>query len=346
MIVYFTTFTLIATLLKLQKSKRLAVDIKVVIFYSITFILIIVMGLRYLVGTDYINYMSNYTLYLNKNFNWYSQPAMTLVAQMSSFFYNDYATWFFIMAIFTVLPIMLTIKKHSELIGMSVIMYVLLGCWHLSFNLVKQGAAASILFFGYRFLRDRDIVNWVLCCIVASTFHVTALLMIPIYFLVNSKLTRKKIALYIFFGVVISLSYDKLFYLVEFLKRGEHLVNMSSATALNSVNIFRIAVSVAPTMLYYLDCDKWNFHNNSDFNVLLNMSTLNAVLNISSMNSIYLNRFCVYTNIYNILFIPMLFKRLKHKWIIPLTIILYFIFWSYDLYKGTTTVVFRWIFER
>lgn len=348
MSVYFSTLIVVGVLIIAYCYKRFPSDLRKVFYFLATMILVLVAGLRYRVGTDYVQYALNFNMYQLEPIELFSQPAIHIIARISGILYDDYATWFLLMSLITIVPVMKTISKHSIAVGMSVILYLFLGCWHYSFNIVKQSAAAAILFATYPALRDRKLFRWCLACLVAATFHVSALLMIPVYFLVGAKITVKRTVLIISFGVVILLSYDYLFGMVDVLKGEGTLGLVRSADKNNGVNILRILVHCAPAAVYFVFYKAYDSRDRN-FACLFNLSLLNAMLNVGSMNSIYLNRFCVYTNIFNTLFIPMLFTPLKSKryrWIKGLAMALYFVFWAYDLYKGSSTVNYHWVFNR
>ena len=328
--------------------------IKIMVYIVAATILTLVSGLRYMVGTDYKHYMVLYSDYI-ENFSIFSQPALSVFAKLSSFIYNDYATWFLIMALITVIPVIVMVVKRNQSIELCILLYVLLGCWHFSFNIVKQSVAATILFCGFSFLRDRKFWHWCLFCMIAATFHVSAVLMIPIYFLADGKIDKRRIIMLVMFALIIRIFYDKLFILIAFMKRGEGLVDANSSTVTQSVNLLRIVVNCMPVAVYAFFRKTYKNIENADFFCLFNLSLLNAVLNIASMNSIYLNRICTYTNIFNILFIPMIFPSLKPEYekIKPIVmtaytmvLVFYFVFWVYDLYKNPDMVNYYWIFER
>lgn len=347
MVVYYSMFYVVASILFLAGHIKMSKTAKKATYIVACILLVAVAGLRYYVGTDYAQYVLNYPKYLNRELSFTSQPALTIVARLAAIIKNDYATWFFLMSVITIVPVIVAIIKYSTSIGMSIVMYILLGCWHYSFNLVKQSAAAAILLLGFAAIRDRKLIIWFVYCAVASMFHITALMMFPVYFLVNAKITKKKVIMLIAIGGIVMVSYDYLLSIVDALKQGEGLVGRNTATLNNSVSILRILVNCAPMALCAVFWKKYDAEDRT-FACLFNLSLFNAVINVGSMNSIYLNRFCCYTNIYNALFIPLLFKPLKgwRKWTVPVILVLYFAFWSYDLYKGSSTVVFHWIFER
>lgn len=354
MAVYFSVLLILSFLFIFSSAENCQPVVRRLTYVCAAIMLTAVSGFRYMVGTDYMQYMSNYYRYLT-NFSVFSQPALSIVAKTSSFIYDDYATWFFLMAVITVVPVIVMIVKRDKNVELAIILYLLIGCWHFSFNIVKQSAAATVLFCGYNFLKERQFRQWCLICLLAATFHVSAILMLPVYFLADNKIDKRRIIILILAAFIIRFSYDKMFYMIAFLKRGEGLVDEYSATANQSVNIFRVIVNCMPVIVYFVFRRVYEEVKSSDFYCLLNLSLLNAVLNIASMGSIYLNRICCYTNIFNVFFIPLLFPSLKpeYKKMKPMlmtaymiVMFLYFVFWAYDLYKGSDTVNYYWIFER
>lgn len=354
MIVYLSVLFIISSLFVFSSAGNCKPIVRMNSYIIAAMILTAVSGLRYMVGTDYKTYVVMYSEYI-ENFSILSQPALSVSAKLSSFIYNDYATWFLLMAVITVVPVIVMIVKRGKSIELAILLYILLGCWHFSFNIVKQSAAATILFCAYPFLRERKFWHWCLFCMIAATFHVSAVLMLPIYFLADGKIDKRRIILLVVFALIIRIFYDKLFILIAFMKRGEGLVDTTSSTVTQSVNMLRIIVHCMPVAVYAFFRKTYKNIENADFFCLFNLSLLNAVLNVASMNSIYLNRICSYTNIFNILFIPLIFPSLKpeHEKMKPIVmtayamiIFFYFIFWVYDLYKSPDTVNYYWIFER
>ena len=311
--------------------------------------LIFVAGFRYKVGTDYSVYISNYDVYKESLFSDLSRFGLKLIAVISRLIYDDYATWFFLMSFFTVTLAMVAIYKYSDTPEFSILLYLFLGCWHLSFNIVKQCAAAVVLLVGQKYLFEEKFSKWMLICLLGSLFHVSALLMIPVYFLLKKRVSIKQILLLCFIGLVLYFNYDRLFDLMEFLKEGEGVTSITSAVGEPEVNRLRVLVACSPVllMLFYKP-----LYDESDvqMRVWTNMSILNAVLYVASMNSVYLTRFCVYTDIFNIFFLPKFFSKmdikLEKSTLVIICLALYCIFWWTDLSKGSTTQVFHWIFER
>ncbi len=346
MSVYVWVLAIILFVILLKKVLNL--PSKVVVFIS-AMTLIFVAGFRYEVGTDYPTYVLNYEKYKDLEFTDFSRLGLKLIALFSQFIHDDYATWFFLMSFFTIGLCMVAIYKYSDTPEHSILLYLFLGCWHFSFNIVKQCAAAVVLLVGQKYLFEDKFFKWALVCLFAAIFHVSALLMIPVYFLVRNRVSMKQILLLCFLGLVLYFNYDKLFELIEFMKEGEGITTLTSEVGEREVNRWRVLVACSPVllMLFYKP-----LYDDSDvkMRVWTNMSILNAILYVASMNSVYLTRFCVYTDIFNIFFLPKIFSKmdikLEKSTLIVICFVLYCIFWWTDLSKGTTLREFQWIFER
>ena len=314
----------------------------------IAFILIVIAGLRYKVGTDYTAYIMNYEKYKNADILELKYAGVYLIARLACLLNDDYATWFFLMSVLTIGGAVYSIFKYSSNFPFSILLYLFIGCWHNSFNVVKQCAAVTILLFGLQYIFDRKFLKWGIVCLVASSFHISAVLMIPIYFLVTREIGKKQIFLLIVIAFAVSLSYDRLMALMSSLKSLDSIDASKSVTTRN-VNILRVLVNFAPVLLMLFFCRNMK-KEDAKFKVLANFALLNAFLYLANMGSVYLTRFCLYTEVYNTLFIPCVISKSKIKSNKEILTILccafYFVFWLYDLSKGSTTATFHWIFER
>ena len=53
----------------------------------------------------------------------------------------------------------------------------------MTLNAVRQGVAISLVFFASTFILKADKVKYILMIIIAGLFHISALLLLPVYFL-------------------------------------------------------------------------------------------------------------------------------------------------------------------
>lgn len=345
--VYFSVIAVMGMLFAVRNSNVATTRrIKNTLFWLVWIMLILVTGLRYMVGKDYLHYSYNYIAYMRQPLDITDQLALTLTARLAHWIHDDYATWFFLMAVITYVPVALVLKKESIAVGLSTVFFVFLGCWHGAFNIVKQTAAMGFILWGYQYLRDRRFWPWCVACGVATLFHMTAVFVIPLYFLVGNTISGKKTLMTIVIGIAIAVSYDQLFALMRWMRETEGIGTGNYST--HQLNILRVLVHCAPPVMVTLLMKHYDREDKA-FCTLYNMAVLNAVLNVATMQSAYLHRYAAYTLPFGALFIPYLSKPFsKSNRILFWTVmfLLYGAFWAYDLYKGSTTVEFHWIFER
>lgn len=314
-------------------------------------ILITVAGLRWRVGTDYWSYARNYTRFVAevlesiKSFN---EPGIKIISFVSSLIYDDYATMFFICSLITVGLTVWTISKYSNSFYLSILMYIFIGSWHGSFNGVRQYLAAAILFAGHRYIIDKKFRSYLFIVLLASSFHISALSMIILYFIPKTRLNFKQIISLILVVVISLFLYNYIFEIINSVfesNRSNTLVVTEYVT--NNVNPLRVLVMIAPLIVYLFITPKNKL--NIEDNFYINLLYINAAMYIVTAGSTYLARFNIFTTIFITLAFPRLFKGVDKKttiFVLYIALLLYSLFWSYEILITENLVNFQWIFER
>ncbi|WP_010200270.1 EpsG family protein [Bacillus sp. m3-13] len=306
-------------------------------------VLIIVSGLRWQVGTDYRQYSIHYTSYVINIWEYIltlNEPGIAIIAKVSSWIFDDYVTMFFLAALITIGLSIRTIAKHSNMLTFSVLLYIFIGAWHGSFNGVRQYLACAIIFAGHRFIVERKFIKYLIVVLIASLFHMSALALLILYFIPLKKLNLKEIGLMAIITVIALYSYDTVFQFVESV-RGRELSTYDYM--MREVNLLRVAVQVAPLIIYFTLTIKKDLNTFDLF--YINMLFVNAAVSIATSDSAYLARFYIYTSIFTTLAIPRLlnFKDKHLKSLLQyIIIILYLAYW----YVEASGISFQWIFNR
>lgn len=60
-----------------------------------------------------------------------------------------------------------------------------------SLNIMRQMTAAAIVFWGFKFVFERKLVKFILVILLACGFHMTSIMVLPFYFIVNKKVNIK-----------------------------------------------------------------------------------------------------------------------------------------------------------
>lgn len=316
--------------------------------FAIIFLLIIVSvsALRYNVGADYGQYVWNFDWYVKVKLtlsDWRVEPGIVLLAKFFNLFCHDAYLYVSFLSVVTIVVFLTIINKESSKSWLSFSLFILLGIWASTFNGARQYLASAVIFAGYRFIIAGEFKHWCVIVFFASLFHMTAWVVLPIYFLARRKADLKQLFLCAVFSIILLSFYGTVWGLVETLK-GD--VNEDSEYASHGVNLFRVLCAWVPAILYVSCRDKDFVLSNKD-NVFINMSILNASLMTMASNSAYLGRVCLYTNIFNVIAIPLIVDNIKIQNKSALCFVLfmfYFVFWVYSL-KVSVALEYHSLFE-
>ena len=333
------------TLVTENIEKRKKRDRGIVIFL-IFFVLAFVAAFRYKVGTDFPSYY--------KTSNWagkfkrgeFDDPGFTVFSLLAEFLFQGKNGAITILAsIVTVALFVFTIAKHGENLTVSLLLFIFVGCFTGLFNGVRQYLAAGILFAGFHFVQEKKLIKWTLIVLLATSIHVTAILMFFVYFACNLKCDLKTVLLYIVLAILLLFLYEPLFNLVGALKQEE--INTEVGYVTRQVNILRILVQCVPmALLVFVPNSKIN--EDADCKTLFNISLLNAAIAVASMNSAYFARFFIYTMCFQVLMYPKIFKKMNkdnRNIFTSLLLFFYFIFWLYETSNSVNLNNFQWIFK-
>lgn len=148
-------------------------------------VMTIIAGLRFDVGLDYASYLE-----LARSYHQYGESSweygyQVFLSVLPFFGLTDQSLFMF-MAMLTSLFIYLFTSYHSKNILLSVFFFLTLPPLYLSsLNISRQFVAVAIFAYSLRFIATRDIIKYIACILLAFLFHKTAILLIPLYFLLG-----------------------------------------------------------------------------------------------------------------------------------------------------------------
>ncbi len=237
----------------------------------------------------------------------------------------------FTAALITNVLIVIMLYKYSRLFDLSVYVYITGGLYLVSMNGIRQCLAAAIIFTSTKFLFEGKFGKYLLVILLASTFHLSALILIPIYFLVRYKAWSKSTIILLLSSIVIVIGFEQfstfLFTAIEETQYG-HYESFTEGGA----NIIRVVVFAAPMVIAYLGRDKLRaIFPESD--IVVNMSIIGLLFMIISTQNWIFARFAIYFNLYQIVlvsWIVKLFKEKDQKFIYYIIVIFYFLYYYYE----------------
>ena len=151
---------------------------------------IVVAGLRYDVGTDYMyRYVPDYINILNGTIPDNLEPLFLGLIKLCQICTHDYWILFFISAILTYSLIFYEIFKRSKNPILSILIFFISGMFFMSLNLMRQYIAIAILFISYRYMFEKKTIPiFIVGVLIASMFHSISLI-----FLIAILFDKKKI---------------------------------------------------------------------------------------------------------------------------------------------------------
>ena len=165
----------------------------------------------------------------------------------------------------------------------------------------------------------------------ASTFHQSALILLPIYFFVRSKAWTKTTFAWLFLSVLIVLSFGQ-FSSILFSALEDTQYSDYSEFNEGGANLIRVAVSAAPLLIAYLGKERLReIFPKSDY--IVNMALLGLVFMIISTQQWIFARVSIYFNLYQLILISWiikLFSEKDRKLLYYLILLLFFIFYFYE----------------
>ena len=283
--------------------------IKKAIYLLITFSWMwFVATFRYRIGWDYFDYIDIFNQIRTISSIWdvRYEPGFALLTRAMTLFIHDYVVMYGVYQVLIMVPVMWFIYRYCKNVWLAVWLYVTLTFFYMSMNFTRQALACSITLLGYKFLRERKLIPYMLIVLLAGSFHFTALIMIPIYFLCHLKLTKK---LAIFYGSVTLVLYLTapliIYFITEFVftgYRGSIYVEESLG-----FRYMLVPISILATCLILLP--KWKKRDPHAI-MLTNMMLYSAIIWFFVTRIFIIQRFAVYPEILMMVALPAVLSTL------------------------------------
>lgn len=264
-----------------------------------------------------------------------------LITLFKSLGVRDHLVFFLIIAAIQMLFMVHTFRKYSDDYWICIFLFIA-STDYISwmFNGLRQFLATTIIFGAFDLMVRKKHVLFCLVVLLASTVHGSALLMIPLAFVMHGPaMNRKTIALIL--GVVLLIPFIDSF--MPFLNTlladtqyskitGDEIWSVDDGT-----NIIRVLVYSVPALLAFFGKRYIVRANNPVMNLCVNASIITmAIYLVSSVTSgIYIGRLPIYTTLHGYIALPwiidQIFENDSAKLIKLLMVGFYIVFYYYQM---------------
>lgn len=300
--------------------------------FGVMFCLVVISGLRTGIGDTY-NYKQ---MFIKNDFTWdfiktQKDIGFGIFQMILKQYSEDPQIMVFTAALFTNVLIIIVLYNYSRLFELSTYLYITGGIHLVSMNGIRQVFAAAIIFTATKYLLNGNFMKYTIIVSLASTFHQSALLLLPIYFVVRIKAWTKYTLLVLFFAVLIVIGYNQFTQLLFSALQDTQYSDYSEFNE-GGANLIRVIVSAAPLVVAYFGREKIRaVFPKSDY--LVNMALLGLVFMIISTQQWIFARVAIYFNLYQLILISWIievFSKKDRKFVYYMILVLYFIFYYYE----------------
>lgn len=245
-------------------------------------------------------------------------------------FTNEFNIAFFIFILIINFLIIKTIYRYSNNIEFSILMYVIMGGYFTSINIIKQFIALAIYFYSVKYLLEKKYIKYFIMGFIAYQFHITSLVPFVLSLIIiklNKKIDKNYLIYCIFVNSIVIIEPIITKIGIDLFYEG----NTSGGFFYGS-SILHYVVQLAFILFYILKRKKVKTEETKFF---INLATLASTFVLLSRNMVLYARIGSYFNIFNIIATTNIMSQIDNKK--EKTLLYYCIFIGLFIYYVTLT---------
>lgn len=316
---------------------------KISIFLKITglALLIILMWIRYDVGTDWKQYYLEFENSKNiEKWEVLNIPIYTIAKALN----NPYLI-FLLYGLLSIIPIYIANAQFDDkYLPLSILLFC---CLVLPFDMngMRQGVAISFAILSIIYAYKQKRLWSILSILIAFMFHRTSIILSPYIIIWNLK-NNKKINLYISTATIIIIVLLLFFNNMPFMQNYNYITNTIGTKDISFIP-FITAAPILTLSAYYLIHTKENIDNKTDKSHALFL-IIGYILTVLCTTATNLSRIGLYFTACSVIFIPKMIEQTKRKKLLTIAfaiyIIIYFILSIYVQGRNGIIPYQSWIF--
>ena len=293
--------------------------------------LVIVAVLTYVAANRHENFIDTRSYivnYMNSTFSWNrilqtlqgngKDKAFYIVTTILRGLYGDrYRLYLGTVTGFCLLCVFHVYRKHSCNLFITTFLFLASGEYVMwTHNGIRQFMAVSLIFAATDLLLKKKYIPYILIVLVASTFHGSALIALPVILIVQGRAWNFKAIFMLLAVLVLTSSTDLLDQLlVGVMENSQYSNDVDAVMSTGGTNMFRVLVFCIPPLLALLFRRQITQLNAPLINLAVNMSVVSMGVYIISMftSGIYIARLPIYFSLFNYMLLPWMIERFFEK---------------------------------
>lgn len=253
---------------------------------------------------------------------------------------ENYRIYLSIIAAFCLLCVFFVYRKYSSNLFMTSFFFLASGEYvQWTHNGMRQFIAVSMIFAATNLLLKKRYVPYIAIALLASTFHGSALVMLPVIAVVQGRAWNIKSIFMLLAVLAVTSSSDLLNkLLLGVMENSQYSNDVDALMSTGGTNPFRVAVFAIPPLMALIFRRQILALDVPIINLSVNMSIVSLGVFIVSMftSGIYIGRMPIYFSLYNYLLLPWIIERFFNKssakLIYLFAICCYMVFYYYQMH--------------
>lgn len=272
---------------------------------------------HYTVGYDTVNYVNRYSIIGSTSFNNLPNIAERLDFEMGYIYLNkfltfinkDYRMLLIATSFFILVSIGVFIYKYSNIAWLSYFVFISLGYWGSSLNVLRQFISISILLLSIHFVKESKFIYFLICVFIATTIHTSAIFFIVVYPLSKLKLNKYFYLLY-FIALIFLARFAQplILWVMNNFGYSDLSNRLDSGSGVGMLVL--LIIILAGSLLFKRQTDAYI----ENFDLYIKILLVGIMLNVLALNFAMIGRAMLYFTIINILLIPNLISAMQNRY--------------------------------
>ena len=162
------------------------------IYLIICTVIILFVGLRGNIEPDYENYLYIYNHSSSLNYNDFEvEPLYLFINKFVGSFGGSFGIIVLLMSVLSIIPKFIFFKRYSVNFALSIIVFYCSSLFLFDFIATRQAVAIGLFLYSLQYIEKRKPRQYFLIIFLAYLFHISALILIPCYFILNKRFSKK-----------------------------------------------------------------------------------------------------------------------------------------------------------
>lgn len=290
-------------------------NLKNAVFTVIAFTqLLIIMLCRYQIGYDYNMYAVGFNFMNQDGFSDFTyrdwETGFVVMTKLLGLILPDYMWYMGVITFITIVPAAVFIYKNSEMPWVSTILYINLFLFFMSMNFLRQAIALSFVMIAWGCIKKNKFFSFLIVILIASLFHQTVLIMIPVYFLIKMQPTFKELIIYAYLLLWFYISSTGF---INLITKFFHEEYTGSVFLEEGLSFIYAILPVAVTILTFILVKSGTINITKENKYIINLSLIGTIMMVTMSRHSIIERLSYYFILFIPLLVPVIYQSIRTK---------------------------------